>query len=282
MRVRLKRDSLEADITPDIGGGLAAFRHDGRDMLRAAADDVTDPLALGEFPMAPYVNRIAHGRFRWRKDTIVLPRNFGDHPHPLHGVGWRAAWTCAKVSEHAARLKLTHMADAAWPWRVTMTRDIALLCDGLEITLAVTNDDARPMPASIGLHPYFPATGAVLRLAARAQVLTTDDGIPTGSAHTAAVDALARGVRVGDLALDHCFAGWDGRAEIAWPDRCLRIETDPPQRFVQVYTPTGADFFCVEPQSAMPDAVNRAESGVVELAPGETLTFATRFFVQGG
>ena len=279
MRVRLKRDSLEADIVPDIGGGLAAFRHDGRDMLRAAADNVNDPLALGEFPMAPYVNRIAHGQFRWRNETIVLPRNFGDHRHPLHGVGWRSAWNCTRLSEHAARLSLAHAADAAWPWRVTMTRDIALLRDGLEITLAVTNDDTRPMPASIGLHPYFSATGAVLRLAARAQVLTTDDGIPTGSAHTAAIEALARGVHVGDIALDHCFDGWDGRAEIMWPDRALRIETAPAQRFVQIYTPTGADFFCVEPQSAMPDAIGREGSGVVELAPGETLAFTTRFYV---
>ncbi len=275
MRVRLKRDSLEADIAPDIGGAIAAFRHDGRDIFR-----VTDPLAIAEFPMAPYVNRIADGRFRWRGETITLPRNFGEHPHPLHGIGWQRAWTCAVLNASSARLRLVHAADATWPWRVTMERLIALTASGLEVAFSLTNDDDRPMPASIGLHPFFPAAGAVVKLHTGAQVLTTDDGIPVRTAHTAVVDALAAGASVADLALDHCFAGWDGRADIAWPTHTLRIETAPPQRFVQVFTPAGAGYFCLEPQSAAPDAVNREGSGVVELAPGAALRFTTRFLIE--
>ena len=279
MRVRLELDSLAVEIAPEVGGGVATFVHDGCDLFRAAARDAVDPTALGEFPMAPYVNRIAHGRFHWRGETIVLPAILGDHPHPLHGVGWRSAWTCERLSAHAARLTLTRQADADWPWRVTMTRVITLTPAGLEIAFSLTNADTRPMPASIGLHPYFPAAGATVRLGVTAQVLTTADGIPVEILRTPAVDALAAGARVADLALDHCFVGWDGRADLIWPNRTLRIETDPPQRFVQVYTPAGADFFCVEPQSAAPDAVNREASGVVELAPGETLAFATRFAI---
>lgn len=279
MRVRLKRDSLEADIAPETGGGIAAFRAGGRDIFRCDGNEPSEAGDLGAFPMAPYVNRIARGTFLWRNETIVLPRNFGDHPHPLHGVGWRAAWTCERRGADAARLSLSHKADASWPWDVAMTQDIALTADGLVIALSLTNADVRPMPASIGLHPFFPAPGAVLRLSADAQVITTPDGIPTGLAQTADVEALADGVRVETLALDHCLVGWDGCADIIWPDRRVRIETDPPQSFVQVFTPPGADFFCVEPQSAMPDAVNRSRSGAVTLAAGEAMSFETRFLV---
>ena len=279
MRVRLKRDSLEAHIAPDVGGGVAAFRCGGRDMFRAAHDDVTDPLAMAEFPMAPYVNRIAQGRFRWRNGPIAAPRNFGDHPHPLHGVGWRRAWACERLSASSARLRLVHEAAAAWPWRVSMERTIALTPTGLEIAFSLTNNDERPMPAAMGLHPYFPAAGAIVRLNATAQVLTADDGIPLRVERTASIDALAVGVGVCDLALDHCFTGWDGRAQIVWPTHALHMETDPPQRFVQLYTPAGANYFCLEPQSATPDAMNRENSGVVELAPGETLAFTTRFMM---
>lgn len=272
MRVRLKRDSLEADIAPGVGGAIAAFRHDGRDIFIAA-----EPRGIAEFPMGPYVNRIALGYVRWRGETFLLPRNFGDHPHPLHGIGWQRAWTCVQLSESVARLTLSHEPDATWPWRVTMERLISLTPNGLEVAFALTNAGAPPMPASIGLHPFFPAAGAVVKLNAAAQVLTTDDGIPTSAERTAAVDALSAGARVEDVALDHCFTGWDGVALIAWPTHTLRIETDPPQRYVQVFTPPGAGFFCVEPQSAAPDAVNREGSGVVELGAGATLAFTTRF-----
>jgi aldose 1-epimerase len=275
MRVRLKRDSLEADIAPGIGGAIAAFRHDGRDMFVAA-----DPRGVAEFPMGPYVNRIADGRFRWRNEAVTLPRNFGDHPHPLHGIGWQRAWSCDVLSASAAQLRLAHEADASWPWRVKMTRGIALMESGLEVVTSLTNDDARPMPASIGLHPFLPAAGAVLKLNATAQVLTTEDGIPVRVERTPVVDALATGVNVEVLALDHCFSGWDGRAEIVWPTHTLRIETEPAQRYVQVFTPKGAGFFCVEPQSAAPDAVNRAGYGAIELAPGETLAFTVRYTVH--
>lgn len=279
MRVRLERDSLEAIVAPAVGGGIAAFRVAGRDVLRAAPADADAPLALGEFPMAPYVNRIAHGRFRWCGETIMLPRNFGDHPHPLHGIAWQRTWRCAREGADAAVLVLDAPASDAWPWAIHFERRVRLTASALEIASVLTNVDSRPMPASIGLHPYFPATGARLRLSAGSQWLTTPDGVPTEAARTPAVEALAAGADVSALALDHCFAGWDGVAEIAWPGLRLRIETAPAQRFVQIYTPPGQDYFCVEPQSAMPDAVNREESGVVALAAGEQLAFTARFVV---
>ena len=274
MRVRLKRDSLEADIAPEIGGAIAAFRHGGRDIFIPS-----DPRGIAEFPMGPYVNRIAEGQFRWRNETIILPPSFADYPHPLHGIGWRRAWACTLLGPSAARLGLVHEADATWPWGVTMERVVALTAEGLEIAFALTNTDARAMPASIGLHPFLPATDAVVRLSVAAQVLTTADGIPVGIEPTPMVDRLGAGACVDDLALDHCFAGWDGRAEIVWPTHTLRIETDPPQPYVQVFTPKGAGFFCVEPQSACPDGVNGEGRGVRELAPGESLSFTTRFVV---
>ncbi|MDX2235853.1 MAG: aldose 1-epimerase [Hyphomonadaceae bacterium] len=277
MRVSLKRDSLEAILAPDVGGAVAAFRVDGRPVFHPDALRAWGAPGLGEFPMGPYVNRIAGGRFRWRNEAIALPRNAPDHPHPLHGVGWQAAWACTVMDQNAARMTMHSPACAAWPWAVTMTRTFILHPDALQIDFALTNDDARPMPAAIGLHPYFPAAGAVLRLHAQALWETTPDGIPTHSSHPPVLDKLRGGSAVETLSLDHCLAGWDGAAEIEWPDLRLRIETVPSQRFVQVYAPPGADFFCVEPQTSAPDAVNRGDA--FELAAGETLAFTTRFAV---
>jgi len=282
MRVRIKLDSLEADLAPDMGGAIAAFRHRGRAIFRAPAVGANDVTDLGEFPMAPYVNRIAHGRFRWRNEDIALPRNRAEQIHPLHGVGWQEAWTCERLSKSAARMRLACAASRRWPWAVSMERTVSLQPAALDVAFALTNHDARPMPASIGLHPYFPLAGAHVRLNVETMWLSAADGIPLMNRREPKVDALASCVRMEDLDVDDCFAGWDGRAEIAWPDLTLCIETEPPQRFVQIYRPRRGDFFCLEPQSAMPDAVNRAsdEGGVLELACGETLAFTTRFVLQ--
>ena len=45
------------------------------------------------FPLVPYANRIANGRFAFAGDEVQLRRNWDRDPHPLHGQGWRSAWT---------------------------------------------------------------------------------------------------------------------------------------------------------------------------------------------
>lgn len=280
--MRLKLDSLEADLAPELGGGIAAFRYRGRPIFNKPAPGARDVTALGEFPMGPYVNRIAHGRFDWRGETIVLPRNRADQIHPLHGLGWQRAWTSERLAPHVARMRLTCDASPHWPWEcVAMERVVTLTESGMDVAFSLTHDDPRPMPASIGLHPHFASKGARVQFRSDAMWLSSADGIPLLRQRTEEVDVLAAGVTVAELDVDDCFAGWDGRAEISWPDRTLYIETDPPQRFVQLYVPRGADYFCLEPQSAMPDAVNHTseESGAVELVRGKTLTFTTRFTV---
>jgi aldose 1-epimerase len=84
--------------------------------------------------------------------------------------------------------------------------------------------------------------------------------------------APARGGRL----VDHCHTGWDGVATIdLGPQRpSLRLSASPELRWLHVYSPTDADFFCVEPVSHAPDALNMADPiahGVQVLQPAETL-----------
>jgi len=81
-----------------------------------------------------------------------------------------------------------------------------------------------------------------------------------------------------DLVLDHCFAGWDGRAEIRWPESRVRVvmEASAPLRHVIVYSPEGEPFFAIEPVSHANDGFNlfasgQPGSGVVVLRAGESL-----------
>ncbi len=89
------------------------------------------------------------------------------------------------------------------------------------------------------------------------------------------------GQRVLESRLDNCFTGWDGAADIVAGDASLRIEASAKLRSVQVFTPSWADFFCVEPVSHVPDAVNRPdlppEQAMDILQPDETLDATVRF-----
>jgi len=110
---------LEAVVTPECGGGLAALRFEGADVMRPA-DPVAlasrDPLGLACFPLVPWSNRIGHGRFGFGGHAVALPRNMGDHPHAIHGHGWRAPWTVEMARDGEAILSFDH-APGRWPWR---------------------------------------------------------------------------------------------------------------------------------------------------------------------
>jgi aldose 1-epimerase len=274
MIVRLKCDSLHVVVAPEFGGGIAAFMRGETNLMAPSG-----PNGLCEFPMGPYVNRLADGVFYWQGETIRLPHNLPEHAHPIHGVGWLAPWELISHDEASAVLRLKHDG-ARWPWRgLEMTRKFSLTPDTLAVRFEAMHDDVRPMPVALGLHPYFPVRDALVRLKATGYWRTVND-IPDVRESPPVLDALAHGAVASAHVLDNCFDGWDGRAEIIWPTHSLTIETDPPQRFVQIYTPEAQDYFCLEPQSAMPDGIDRAEGGYVTLERGDIFSFTTRFTVR--
>jgi aldose 1-epimerase len=275
MILRLKCDSLHVDLAPQTGGGIAAFMHGETNLMTPAG-----PQGLCEFPMGPYVNRIADGVFHWRGETIRLPRNTREHAHPIHGVGWLAPWEVVSHDERVAVLRLAHEAQADWPWPgLVLTRIFSLTSNALKVRTEATHTDPRPMPVALGSHPYFPVRDALVRLNSSGLWRTIDD-IPKVREPAPILEALRHGAMIGAHVLDNCLDGWDGRAEIIWPTHTLTVETDPPQAFAQVYAPTGRDFFCLEPQSAMPDGIGREGGGYTALNRGDVFGFTASFTVS--
>lgn len=257
-------------LAPEAGGGIVQLRLGGREILRAPAE----PPGLAEFPMAPWVNRIRGGRFVWRGREIDLTVGPAGGPQGLHGVAWRLPWLVRSQSAREAALELVWNGGAGWPFAFSLIRRFALSPDVLIIEAVLSNVGAAPMPFALGFHPYFPAGGAVVHAATRGGWITDPDGIPVTPALGEVANRMRAGLTIAKESLDACFFGWSGMARISWPSHALDITTHPAVDYLQVYTPFGADYFCVEPQSAMPDALNRdkAAGGPGELEPGETYT----------
>ena len=132
------------------------------------------------------------------------------------------------------------------------------------------------MPAGLGWHPYFNREQAILKLpTTRIWWVDDSNGWSTAEATANILTSLSTGARVETLSLDHAFSLSDPELSIIWPDLRLDIQCDPIFQHAVIYVPDGEDFFCVEPVSQIPNAVNLsqpfAETGLVDLAPGSTL-----------
>lgn len=284
-RVQLKAGDSLLVLAPGIGGGIARLVLAGVETLRRAPEDgqgAKDPLQLGEFPMAPWVNRVANGRFTWEESEVGVAGGPGGDPQGLHGVSWRTCWSVLQESAAEVVLGMAWDGAAGWPFPFKFTRRFVLTQNELTIEARLENTGFRPMPAALGFHPYFPSAGARLRAAASAAWITDAAGLPVSLGLERMAADMRSGLKVEAQPLDHCFVGWDGIAVIDWPTHSMTMQTDPALTHLQVYSPTGAGHFCVEPQSAMPDAFNRdqASSGIRILAPERDLVARLRLKVS--
>lgn len=286
MTLTLALGSQRLFLDPARGGAVLGWRFGDMDLLRPTPAGSTDVLQTAAFPLTPYANRIADGRFEFGGRTAQLAPNLPGHRHPLHGDGWRAAWMLE--SRGAAHAELVFAPrESAWPWRYAARQTIRLERDALVMTLAVTNRDDAAGPFGLGFHPYFPHADEARLTADVAGVWLTDTDLSpqrwvAGSplADWPAGAAVRRGEPI-----DNCHTGWKGAARIdLGPGRVsLALTASEALGCLHVYAPLDQDFFCVEPVSHVPNALNMPDpqgQGMRVLEPGETLAAEMRLQIM--
>ncbi|WP_179954071.1 aldose 1-epimerase [Denitrobaculum tricleocarpae] len=287
----LRFDDTELHLVPELGGVIIGYssrigtdHHHWMRPVRLETVVEKGAIASSSYPLVPFSNRIAQGRFHYDGREITLPPDPLLPPHAIHGHGWRAAWEVSERSESTMLLRYRHRADD-WPWAYEATQRCGLDAEGLWIEMTLKNLSEQPMPAGLGLHPHFPRTADVRLKAAVAQAHVADPcllPIAKRDDHPA-IAPLGSGGPLPE-GLDLCFEGWDGSAEILWPaeNRGLRVVAGPEFGHLVIFTPPDEDFFCVEPVSHCVNAVNLEGSewgvtGLVHLAPGESVSASARF-----
>lgn len=270
--LELAHGDLRVALDPALGGAVLSFRKGDVDLLRPTPAGTDDVLETACFPLVPYANRIADGRFTWGGRTGALPGNMAGHPHPLHGDGWRGEWIVDGRDAASAMLEFLPQA-SAWPWRYRAAQAVHLSAEGLNLTLSVTNLDDVAGPFGLGFHPYFPdAATARMTTTVRGLWQASDDLLPVREVASPRWDD--RPVRSDEL-LDHCHTGWSREAAVSLaPGRpALRLTASKSLGWLHVYAPPAEDFFCIEPVSHAPNAVNMpdpAANGVWSLGPNQT------------
>ncbi|MDP1837785.1 MAG: aldose 1-epimerase [Reyranella sp.] len=264
----LRAGRLAVDLAPAAGGSITRF------VLEAAgtAFDFLRPAgaaAMACYPLVPFSNRIANGRLVVDGEEFVLEPNWPGQRHPMHGDGWARPWQVARQGKDSIELVYEHDGRGGWPFRYRARQVFHLGEEGLAVGMTIENLENRPVPAGLGLHPFFPRD-ADTELACRVE------GVWRADAEVLPVDRIAVppewnftvSHQVDGVVLDNCFDGWDGQATIRWPRHGLglALEATPPFRHLVIYVPKGQPYFCVEPVSHANGAVAQTS-----LRPGETL-----------
>ena len=264
--ITLIRDADRVIVTPERGGSIVTWHRGIRPILRDP-----QPNGLGCFPMVPYCNRIAHGRFMFMGQSFDIGLNAAGSPHAIHGIGWQRPWHVESATKDQVTLSLTHASGdnngGAWPFPFTARMTYQLSDQGLTITIEATNRHGSDAPMGIGIHPWFPREAVDAITFEANGVWLNQDSVAHSHTQVPAAWEHRAGRAVSREPLDNCFTGWPGLARLPG----LRMTASAIFDHLQVYTPANAEFFCVEPVSHAPNGINRHAPGMTILKPGESV-----------
>jgi aldose 1-epimerase len=234
--------------------------------------------------LAPWANRLDEQAFYANGKRYTLNMGLGNvrGAHPIHGFLSAAVWEVVDASADDSAAWVTSRLDfvsqpdwmAQFPFAHTIVMTHRLRDGVLDITVALHNLSAEPMPVAIGFHPYFRLTDSArdawtIALGARTEWVLADDKIPTGE--TRPIDRRFPDPRAAVLRehdLDHVFGDLirDGSGQaamsVAGTHEKIDVVFGPNYRAAVVYAPKGRDFICFEPMAAITDGLNLAQRGL--------------------
>ena len=261
-----------------MGGRLHRLRAFGHDILRTPDDPKEhqiEPFFWGGYVMAPWGGRIDASPTPVAGRVVDVPANFPDGT-AIHGQVHSIRWDVVGDGELAA----TGGGDG-WPWRYSVRSHFAVVGRSLRIEQTVTNDDDSPMPAGVGLHPWFRRPVNV-RIAA--------DLVFDSNTHSSAAPRSAAGkwdARGPAGMSDDLDATWARLGEppvtLTWSGIGVRATMWMAARtaFVVAASPRELDAIAVEPQTHAPQGLRRlinVEPGAMALLePGGSLSLTTNF-----
>ncbi len=241
-------------ISPTDGGRVATLQVGGTDLI-VGPDPALPAAGWGIYPMVPYAGRIRNGRFRFDGVDYQMPTNFA--PHAIHGTGFEQSWDAAPITTARDTSSVALSCRLDWELGGESQQLIELAGNSLTCTLAARAGE-RPMPCTLGWHPWFIKPQRV-DLSFETMYLRDDDYIPDGRAVSPPPPPP----------WDDCFTGplhtprlWISGIEVSISSDCdYWVVYDMP-----------AHATCVEPQTALPDAFNLGASfGATRLDAGQEL-----------
>jgi aldose 1-epimerase len=268
--VTLRSGGTELVVAPECGARIVSFRVGGREVLRPASAQALSsamPYGFAAFPLMPYSGPIFGDGFRFGGEWHPLSRNVPAEPTATHGEAWIRPWRTEARLENSITLAYDYSpAAAAFPfaWRGGLT--FSLEPGRLTVEMRLINRDHRPMPAGMGIHPYFPKTPGTSLQFDCTGVWPPDapEAVSLGCGPLEPGLDFRSAQDVGSIVFDRCFEGWNGTATLTAPDGfTTTIEADATFGKLQIYDAWDYPYICIEPVTNANDGFNRAALNVL-------------------
>ena len=286
----LRNESAEAELAPSVGARLMRWSVRGRPVLHwpESADWSAPTKIRGGNPLLfPLIARtFLDGKIGFWRDPAGKVR-----PAPMHGLVRAASFDLVRHEADRITMRMAwdeSMAEA-WPFPFVLTVEYALAADALLVAFTVENTGAETMPYSLGNHFYFEVPVAdrgnwfldgsfqsFARQEADGRIIAVPAPEGGGLDNPELVDLFHLGPPTGGATLRHRT---DGREVVfAWPTDAAGQN---PWYAVTTWTESRqSDFYCVEPWTALPDAVHNG-LGLRELSPGARETLRLSLTARG-
>ena len=289
--IELANESLRLELAPELGAGVARLRFittSGEvDVWRPAPADAHHFNQLSNYILAPWCNRIDGAAFDFDGRRHTLKSNWHDGS-AIHGDVNQRAWRLTDRSPVSARFELrADTRERNWSWPFEATARYELQDAALVVELEIRNLGGSPMPAGLGMHPFWmqhlkhadELAVVTMNLAGRYPV---ERVMVTGPAvREELCDRLTAGTTISEP-LDDVFCGFQG-AEIRWPKSRVmaRMTAGPENKHAVIYHEPPHDWFCLEPVSMANNGISMRAlvpgTGVRVVNPKQTISSWYRF-----
>jgi aldose 1-epimerase len=279
----------QATVT-ELGAGLRSLSLSGEHLTRTYDADELPPAGAGQL-LAPWPNRIDHGKYSFGGRSYQLDLSEPAHSNAIHGLTRFATWSVVSRQADQVELGLHLLGRPGYPFCLDLSARYRLSAEaGLEVTVTARNVGSRPAPFGTGSHPYLVAgAGTVdswqLQLPAARWQPADDRGIPAGRAEEVAGSQYDFRERrsIGAISLDTAFTGLysgaDGRARVrlTGPDAEIALWAGAGYRWLQVFTgdtlgpDTRRRALAIEPMTCPPNAFVSG-TDLLTIEPGSSAT----------
>jgi aldose 1-epimerase len=285
----IRAGDYEATVT-ELGAGIRRLHHRDQSVLTGYEPDELPPAAAGQL-LAPWPNRIDHGKYTFGGARFQLDLSEPAHGNAIHGLTRWAGWQATSQSDDAVTLRHVLHGRPGYPFCLELDASYRLNAEtGLQVSITARNAGSRPAPYGTGSHPYLTAGAPAideceLELPAGQWLPADDRGIPHGAPQD--VSGTPYDFReprlIGGTSVDHSLTGLTrdpaGRAwaRLACRDAQVAFWAGPGYDWLQVFSGDGLDpahrrrALAIEPMTCPPNAF-ASGTGLLTLEPGQSVT----------
>ena len=270
--VRLASGSIEVVVLPEAGARLHRLRAFGHDLLPTPDDHamhLRDPFSWGAYVMAPWCNRIDAEPVVVGPHRVELGPNFSDGS-AIHGQVYDRPWQWSGDGTFTVEA-----GGDGWPWRYEVMQQIEIGDQSLRLDYRLINRSPDPMPAGLGVHPWF--IKPVLVAIRGDAVHPMNSGIQARAEPVSGpFDLRALAPMPPDLDATWTELGTP-QVELVWPTMGVgaTMRITAPTTYVVAASPANRDAVAVEPQTHAVQGLwrllNGQPGGLTMLGPEQEL-----------